>query len=55
MAGILSIDVPLGFAVAVAVAVILGVILALLFVFDLWSEVRELLDELREWRRDRRD
>ena len=52
MEGILGIEVPIG--VAVVIAIILGVVLALAFVFDLWSEVRELFGELREWWSDKR-
>jgi hypothetical protein len=44
--------VPTG--VAVVIAVIVGVVLVLGFVFDLWRDVREVFGELREWWSDER-
>jgi hypothetical protein len=49
----LGFGVPL--VVCVVIAVILGVVLAFIYLLDLWTEVHGYLDEIREWWDDRRD
>ena len=52
--GILGFEVPRVVIVAgIVTAAILAIAVAIMFLLDVWSEVRELFDGVKEWWQDR--